>query len=310
MPTLSHDPTRAGRWRAIRWSIRAAGPEERYELLRRFGNEIRVLASPAVRESTVNWDFNAAAELFTAQGALLGGWWQADPANPLWPGRDRVFVGRREDLLGTCCCLAALGFFPETEVATRIDFALAAGREGVIPGLEVPGLPPEEVLPLAWESAVESGRSKRRWREYLGLDSVREWTDAAWRDSPAVWRTFVVADAVLADRELRDRPRREQDSPAGLVVLVVVQRNDAPDLAREWHNAGWETTVVNRTDCLGLYEALATGRDARPTAVMLAIGHAPSSPTARIARQPREVRLLGELSDDQFNAIMDESLRF
>lgn len=310
MPTQAPDIGRAKRWQAVRRKIRLADPDERYQLLRYFGNEIRVLTPMAVKESTGTWDMNAATEIMSAQGTLMGGWWQADPTNPKWPGRDRLFLGRREDLPGVCCCLAILGFFPADRVASLIDGVLTDGREAAIPGIEHPGADPEEIPALAWESAIESARSKRRWRDYLGMDAGRQWAEKSWRESPAVWRTFALLDALSpAAADLMHYPARAGDAPAGFVTLIMVNRTEAPSLADEWQAAGWEASVVAKNDFQSLYDALATARDDRPTAIMLGIGQSPSF-VSRTVRRVREPTLLGELSDEQFHAIMGESIQF
>lgn len=306
-----HDVGRARRWRVVRRKIRTADPDERYKLLRYFGNEIRVLTPLAAQESAEVWDINAATEIMSGQGTLIGGCWQADPANPSWPGRDRLFLGGREDLLSACCCLSLLGFFPHEQVAPIVDSALAAGSTAVVPGIEAPGAATEEIALLAWESAIESGRSKRRWRDYLGTEAGKEWAASAWREPPAVWRTFVMIDSLSpAARDLREFPVRGGEPPAGFVAILTVQRSDAASLATDWRTAGWDTTVVSRSDCLGLYDALASAHDGNPTAIMLAIGQTSSSLSSRTTRRTKEPTLLGELSDEQFHAIMGESIQF
>lgn len=309
MAKYLYDVGRAQRWRALRRTIRMTTPDERNRLLRGFGNDIRVIAPLAAKESAHDWDVTGIAEFAFGQGTTMGGWWQADPANPEWPGRDRLFLGRPGDLLGICCCLSVLGFFPVEQVAAVVDGALAAGADAVVPGLEAAGCPARDVPALAWESALESARSKRRWRDYLGMEAGKEWANPEWRESPAVWRTFVTLDP-LAEETVRFRefPKREGDVPAGLIVLIPVERGAAPNLADEWRLAGWDTAVVARGDCLGLYDALATAADARPTAIMIAIGQ--TSLSSRTVRRAKEPTLLGELSDEQFHAIVEESIQF
>lgn len=302
---------RAVRWRAIRSLIRKADNAERYRLLRRFGDEIRSLASDAIRDSANEWDINVTLELATSIGAILGGWWNAWPPNPEWPGRDRLFLGRRDDLLPVSCCLAGLGFFPVNQVAGIVDAALEQGAEGSIPGLEAPCLPPGTIVELAWESALESGRSKRRWRDFLGGEAGKEWADPVWSDSPETWRTCIALDGLTPEAHtLRDMPARGGERPAGLLVVAVVNRTDAAGIAEEWRAAGWEAVVVARSDCLGLYQTMTSAERGRPQVVVLAVGTGPALFSTRIREKRRDTGLLGEMSDEQFNALVNESLQF
>lgn len=305
-----HDPLRNARWKALRRKIAAAEEGERYRLLRYFGDEIRALASRVVKLSGDAWDINVTLELATAQGTVFGGWLTTEPANPDWPGRDRFFLARPGDLLSCCCGLSVLGFFPADQVAAIADAASEAGREAVVPGLEAPCRPTAEIAALAWESAIESARSKRRWRDYLGKDAGRDWAAPEWRDSPATWRTCVILDGADAGADIcRNLPTRGGDKPAGLSTLVTVPRSGTAAAVDEWRKAGWDALSIVRCDCLGLYDALSAPDGHEPRAIIIGVGQTPA-PSSRTERRSREPTLLGELSDEQFNAIMGESLQF
>lgn len=306
------DVGRARHWLRLRDRIRKSrnGPE-RLNLLRRFGDEIRNLMPMVVKASTVEKDdITRAHEVATAHGVVIGAWLQLDPMNPDWPGRDRMFVMRREDLINTCSVLSTLGFFPPEQVAYLVEQVDLEGSAAVVPGLESPGYPAEEILAKLWDSAVESGRSKRRWREQMSGDP--DWVDPAWLESPAVWRScaiFDVSDPVT--EQCRLLPAKAGDRPAGLVALVKVARADAHRLAELWTESGWESVVVNRNDSLSLYDVLMHADMGKPLAVMLAIGAmASQSHVSRTVIRRRESGLLGELSDDKFNEVMGEFLGF
>lgn len=302
------DLSRARRWLKLRDTIRRTRTEsERSALLRCFGEEIRALMPSMTKASTVEReDIARAREVATAQGVVIGAWMQMDPANPDWPGRDRLFVIRREDLINTCSVLASLGFFPPELVPEIVERVDNEGRRASVPGLEVPGCPPEEVPDLLWDSAVESARSKRRWREQIGDGA--EWADPAWSASPAVWRSvaiFDIADPVT--EQCRVLPGRDGERPAGLAVVVKAGREEAPNLADVWAESGWNAAVVGHDDCLGLYDALTTADMGTPFAVILATGSGPALPhISKTALRRREAGLLGELSDDQFHELMGE----
>lgn len=306
------DVGRARHWLRLRDKIRKSptGPD-RLALLRRFGDEIRALMPMVVKASTVEKDdITRAHEVATAHGVVIGAWLQLDPMNPGWPGRDRMFVTRREDLINTCSVLSTLGFFPPEQVADLVELVDTEGRDAMVPGLEAPGYPAEEILTMLWESAVESGRSKRRWREQMAGDL--DWVDPTWLESPAVWRSCAIFDASDPVTELcRVMPGEGADNPVGLVAMIKIARADAHGLAELWQDSGWESVVVNRNDSLGLYDTLMNADMGRPLAVMLSIGAMASQPhVSRAAIRERESGLLGELSDDQFNEVMEEFLGF
>lgn len=305
-----HDIGRARAWKQQRQHIRAASGSDRLHLLRQFGDQIRSIIPEVAKAGTVERDdLSRAMDVATIHGAIIGAWLSLDPANPDWPGRDRLFVIRHEDLINTCSALAALGFFPVDVVAELVERVDVEGRKAVIPGIESPGVPAEEIPDLMWESALESARSKRRWRDALG--GRLDWADPAWRETSAVWRTcglFDIADPVTA--KCRDLPTREGESPAGLTVLVKVPHSDVRAVVDEWYAHGWEAVMVNRTDCLSLYEALVSADMDKPLAVMLGSGIVAQMPhISRTAIRRRESGLLGEMSDEMFSEIMGKSLK-
>lgn len=307
-----HDIGRAQRWQKMREDIKLASGTKRLELLRYFGVQIRALIPSVVRAATVEpEDIARAMEIASMQGAVIGAWLSLDPANPDWPGRDRLFVIRHEDRINACAVLAALGFFPADTVAELVERVDTEGRRAVVPGIEAPGAPAEEIPDLMWESAVESARDKRRWRERLA-DTDLSWADPAWRDSPATWRTCGVFDAAdpVAEK-CRDLPLRGGETPAGLVALVKVPHVDAAAHADTWRAHGWETAIVNRSDYLGIYALLENAPLDKPLAVMLGLGKA-ATPRhiSRTTIRRKESGLLGEMSDEQFSEIMGESLKF
>lgn len=309
------NPGRARNWLRLRDAIRSAEKDaDRRVLLRHFGEEIRVLMPSVVKAAMIESDEIARAnEVASAQGVLVGAWLQLDPMNPTWPGRDRLYVIRREDLVNACAVLSTLGFFPADQVAGFVGQVDAEGRKAMIPGIEAPGVPAGEVPGLLRESAVESARSKKRWRDQcvrIGAENA-SWADASWRDSPAVWRSCALFDAAdPVTEECRALPGAGEEAPAGLVAIVKTPRGDADGLADRWTESGWTTAILSRDDSVGLYESL-TGADmSKPFAVMLTIG----SPSARMhvsrtAIRRREEGLLGEMSDDQFNDVMEEFLK-
>jgi cob(I)alamin adenosyltransferase len=199
-------------------------------------------------------------------------------------------------------------------VAGVVEQVDTEGRKALIPGLESPGVPAGEIPALLWESAVESARSKKRWRDQcVGAGAGNAlWADASWRDSPAVWRScalFDAADPVTEEcRALLSKGGEE--IPAGLVAIVKTPRGEAEDLSQRWMESGWTVVTVSRDDSIGLYETLTEADMSKPLAVVLTIGAAVSARlhVSRTAIRRREEGLLGEMSDDQFSEVMGEFL--
>lgn len=303
--------THEARWLTLRRRVGTASGPDRLRLLGRFADDIRAMSAVIAQTHSDREEFAGTMEVATAQSAILGAWMALDPANPTWPGRDRLFVTSREDLVDCCAALSALGFFRPETVGDMLSRLETDGRDAVIPGIESPGAPPEEIPDRVWESAVESARSKRRWRDFMGVGRGKDWAEPWWRESPAVWRTCALVNAgdPVTD-QCRALLSRGGEAIAGLAVFVKASRTEAPALAESWREAGWEAVVVNRSDCLGAYENLVAAAMDKPFALILAIGRSAMSSriSARMKAKRDEPQLLGEMSDEQFSAIMGESL--
>lgn len=304
-----HNIGRAQRWQALRTEIRLANRVERLRLIRAFGGEIQLNMPKALKSTVVERnDLNRAIESTYALSALIAGWLLIDPANPMWPGRDRLFVVRREDLINACWVLAAIGCFSDEtvpEMITKVDFE---GRKTYIPGIEAPGAPIAELPDLIWKSAVMSTKSKEVWRK--SMNGKPAWADEDWAESGAVWRTCAIFDhSDPVSAKCRDLLADNNATPAGLVVIVKVERGEAVKAADEWMAKGWEAAVINRSDCLGLYELLAETVDDQPFVVFMTGGQAAAPSISRSGIRRKESGLLADLSDAQFNEIMGESLK-
>lgn len=304
------DMQRISRWQKLREQIQfSQNSQQRLDLLRTFGDEIRRFLPDAAKAATVDRDDLARAlEVATIHGAIIGSWLDLDPENPDWPGRDRLFIVRRDDLITTCCVFAGLGFFDETIVGSVIDYVDSSGSKAFVPGIEAPGAPVDAIPDLLWESAVESARSKKKWREANINHS--NWADEKWAASPAVWRSCAILDtADPVTEKCRYLAARDDDAAAGLVVIIKVPRSEAPQLADSWAECGWDTQLKNRSDCLGIYQTLAEATFERPLAILITVGamQTPQHISKTIIRR-RESGLLGEMSDEQFNALISDCI--
>lgn len=303
------DLQRIERWQKLRSQIRNSKNNQRLlELLRTFGDEIRRFLPDAAKAATVDRDdIVRALDVASIHGAIIGSWFNFDPQNPFWPGRDRLFVIRRDDLITTCSIFAALGFFSPDIVGNIVDHVESSGSKSFVPGIEAPGSPVDLIPDLLWESAIESGKSKKRWKE-ANLNQSN-WANNRWAESPAVWRTCAILDtADPVTEKCRSLTLRPGDQPAGLVVFIKVPRSEAGPLADAWSECGWNTAVQNRSDCLGIYQLLSDADFDRPLAVMIDIGATPTPMHfSKTIMRRRESGLLGEMSDEQFNALISDS---
>ena len=306
MTKTIHDLGLILRWQTLRQRIRTANGFDRLGLLRRFGDEVRAVMAAFPETMGQHGPVVDSPEIIATQGAVIGAWLSLHPGNPTWPGRDRLFLSSAGDLRAICATLATLGFFSPERGA---QFACGAERPVSIPGIEAAGAATGELPGLIWESAVESARSKKRWRDAMASRHDCAWAEPWWRESPAVWRTCVLlhaADAVT--RECRALPARGGDAPAGLVAFVKTPRSEAHAQADEWETAGWTAAVINRGDYLTLYDLLITAVMDKPLAVVLGSGSAVSGRFFPTATQRGDDNLLGKMSDEQFEALIGESL--
>lgn len=311
MPDYTTNHKRIELWRQMRQRVQHAKTEKvLLDYLRSFGDSIRPFMPGVATATTVSRDDIARAlEVAIVHGTIIGSWLNIDPINPEWPGRDRLFVFRRDDLITTCSVLAALGFFSTNCIAEIIDHVETSGSKAFVPGIEAPGTPPDSIPELLWESAVSSAKSKKKWRT-ANLNQTK-WADEYWAASPAVWRSCALLDtADPVTEKCRLLPKQHNDITAGLVAFIKVPRSDANDIVDAWQATGWNTFIVNRSDCLGLYQLLTETRLAQPTAIMIAVGDS-MSPRRNISKtivRRRESGLLGEMSDEQFSTIIGDSL--
>lgn len=311
MLTLAYNIVKARRWQEMRRRIQALPGVERMRLLGQIADDIRMLAPVAAHAATIERDdTDRAAEAADIYSVIIGAWLALDPTNPGWPGRDRLFVSRRDDLICACSALSSLGFFPADQVPGLVEEVDAEGSRAVVPGLENPGASSAEIPDLVWASALESARSKKRWRSTVGSNLLNaSWVDPHWRGAPESWRTCVVLDAVEpVTLACRDLPLREGDKPAGLLALVKAPGARTADIVETWGKAGWDTASIDHDDAAQIYEALSTAYLHRPLALVLTMDNT-AEKIPHIFDTRRESVLLGEMSDEQFSAIIGESLQ-
>ncbi len=112
----AYNITVARRWQEKRRRIRAVSGDDRLRLLRSFGEAVRALPPPSSGAAAA-----APPEDDPLFDAVIGAWLSLDPSNPDWPGRDRLFLTRREDLAPACAVLSICGFFPPRKLPAPIN---------------------------------------------------------------------------------------------------------------------------------------------------------------------------------------------
>lgn len=304
----TYNIVKARQWQEKRRRIRSASGAVKLRLLQSFGDEIRALPpAPAAPPPEPISFFNA----------VLGAWLNIDPANPDWPGRDRLFVVPRAELVNACAFLAVCGFFAPEKLPDLVENIGAFGLTATVPGLESPGIAAEEIPHLLWESAVASARDKRRWREVSASFGHDDWFSPAWRDAPESWRTCVVLDSeapvAAACRELAGR---REDQAVGLVALVNAPEACAAAVVGDWEAAGWRAVMTGARDIARVHDILAEATLEQPFAVVLSVASAKGVAAAgaggaakAVEKRSGGAELLGEMSDEAFTALFDESLK-
>lgn len=296
------DGARIARWRMRTRSLRAASGGEQFRTLREFGDSVRSLAAMATRASPVPRNIDASLDLVEALSVVVGGWLSADPYNPDWPGRDRLFIGRKQSLLAACAALASAGFFSPENV-TRLADEKEKGYAAFIPGLESADA---DMPASAWRSAVASGQDKQAWRHVFETDAGAGWVDPNWAKNPYLWRTCLIIDSEGREAEAcLGLPSSEGGAPRGISVLVATPWDVTDEHEERWRLAGWNTAILDRSDYLSLYTRLTASPGDEPAAILLSM-----AASSNRAKESAQTSLIGNLSDEQFNTMFNQTLRW
>lgn len=294
---LAPDFERYSSWQEWRRRLRICSDEVLSQELKRLGEDVRDIAAIAATvlsrrdASAVNLDLADAVAIFLCGVANL------DPLNSEWSGRDRILLEEGDNLLIFCAALARMGFFSPGATTTVIEKAMS-DESFSLPGVEL--TPGGTTLATGWEMAVEARNEKLRWLA-AWLDT--SWADPVWRDSPVGWRVF----SWLSWRDpamdgVCSLPTASEEVSAGFTALITAPYEEATRLAELWRELGWDAFVVSRDDRLGLYQTLSRIPEEKPMAVFIGVGEVYDASR----RDHEDTKLLGEMTDEQFHAVMDE----
>lgn len=183
-----------------------------------------------------------------------------DPANPSWPERDRLVLGKGHSSTALYSCLGYLGYFPHEEVLTQYeDGSRISGHVShKVPGIEVSTGALGHGLPIACGMALAAKMDGRDHRVVciLGDGEVQEGT--TWEAS-----LFAVHHELSNLTVIVDNNRIQSDG----TLEGVLGMTDLPKLFEPF---GYELREVDGHDHAALREAL---RPATGTAPVLVIAH-------------------------------------
>ncbi|MBC8462193.1 MAG: transketolase [Deltaproteobacteria bacterium] len=155
-----------------------------------------------------------------------------DPADPLWPGRDRLIlsIGHAAPVLYTT--LARVGYFPEQELATlrKLGSRLQGhpGREHGLPGLELSAGSLGQGLSVSVGRALAAKMDDQSWRVFciLGDGELQE---------GSVWEAAMAAAHLKLDNLIAivDRNGVQIDGKTEDVMALE-------PLKEKWRAFGWE----------------------------------------------------------------------
>lgn len=140
------------------------------EALHYKANQIRLSAMTMTHHSSLGHtggDLSSADILTTL---YLGGVLQLDPANPLWPQRDRFIMSKGHCSGAFYSILAARGFFPRAQLKTFMDpLSMLNGHpdRNKLPGIEANTGPLGHGFPIAVGCALAARMRGESWRTFV-----------------------------------------------------------------------------------------------------------------------------------------------
>lgn len=239
-------------------AIAAATGEERARLLREAATDVRASVLRAIGKAKmghVGGDLSVSDILAT----LFFGVLKLNPAEPLWPDRDRFILSKGHCAAALYGVLAMRGFFPEAlldEFMAPLSPLNGHPNRRKVAGVEANTGPLGHGLPIGVGCAIAA------------------------RLAGAGWRTFVV----LGDGELQEGSNWEAAMTAGhrelSTLTAIVDRNRLQQGARteatnrldplpdKWRAFGWDVFEVDGHDHDALLDVFTAEPDGRPRCVI------------------------------------------
>ena len=239
-------------------SVREASVEARAVELREFARELRLCVLNVIEGAGlghVGGDFSAADTLATLYGGVL----RLDPANPLWPERDRFILSKGHCSASLYSILALSGFIPTEQLDTFAKPLSALNghpNRQKVPGVETNTGPLGHGLPVSVGCAMAARLSGASWQTYVVLGDGELQEGSNWEAIMFAGHKGLSNLTAIVDRNRLQQGARTEDT------------NRLEPLADKWRAFGWEVLELDGHDHNALYAAFTAPRDDRPRCVI------------------------------------------
>lgn len=238
--------------------IAAAAPEARGALLRDMATDVRAAILRTIGQAGlghVGGDLSVTDVLTT----LLFGVMRLDPAQPRWPGRDRLILSKGHCAAALYSALALRGYFPPAEL-DRFMAPLSPlnghPNRRKVPGVEANTGPLGHGLPIAVGCAIAARLAGADWRTFVVLGDGELQEGSNWEAAMAAGHRGLAGLTAIVDRNRLQQGARTEAT------------NRLEPLADKWRAFGWETVEVDGHDHDALLAVLAAAPADRPRCVI------------------------------------------
>lgn len=185
------------------------------------------------------------AEIMTV--LYFGGLLRCRPAEPEWPGRDRLFLSKGQASPLLYVALAKMGFFPEEELKkfAQLDGMFGVHLQKSVPGVEITCGSLGQGFGLAAGAAL-AAKKKRELQLYYAILGDGELYEGS------IWETAMFASHNRLNNLIAIIDRNHQcvtDFTENIVALEPI--------GERWKAFGWKVRRVDGHDVEAVYDALA-----------------------------------------------------
>ncbi|HNW85346.1 MAG TPA: transketolase [Candidatus Limiplasma sp.] len=177
-----------------------------------------------------------------------------DPANPKWPGRDRLVLSKGHAGAGIYAALAECGFFPLSELETHCQngsrLSGHVSHKGV-PGVEVSTGSLGQGMPMAMGMAM-AGKMNGEPHSVFCIIGDGEC------DEGAIWESALIANQFGLDNLIVTVDFNKIQSIASVEKTIRLEPLD-----QKWASFGWHVIRIDGHDHAALHRAYADAQAAR-----------------------------------------------
>jgi transketolase len=186
---------------------------------------------------------------------------RVDPANPLWPDRDRLILSKGHGCLALYVVLAEKGFFPREHLQTFCAHGSILGGHpqlGKVPGVEASTGSLGHGLPIGVGFALGGRLDGRDFRTYVVLGDGECDEGSVWEAAMCAGKHRLARLTVLVDYN-----KMQSYGPTAEV-------QDLEPFAAKWRSFGFAAREVDGHDLRALRRALAAAarETGKPTAII------------------------------------------